>query len=54
MNLDALESFSDRAPLWLYATVVFDVTIGTLGDLRAGRFEVPIADSWHAGAFLPT
>ena len=33
-------------------TIVFDLTIGTLGDLRAGRFEVPLADSWHAGAFL--
>ena len=33
-------------------TVVFDLTIGTLGDLRAGRFEVPLADSWHAGVFL--
>jgi len=35
-------------------TVVFDLTIGTLGDLRAGRFDVPLADSWHAGVFLAT
>lgn len=33
-------------------TIVFDLTIGTLGDLRAGRFELPLADAWHAGVFL--
>jgi hypothetical protein len=33
-------------------TIVFDLTIGTLGDLRAGRFEVPLGESWHARAFL--
>jgi hypothetical protein len=33
-------------------TIVFDLTIGTLGDLRTGRFEVPLADAWHAVAFL--
>jgi hypothetical protein len=33
-------------------TIVFDLTVGTLGGLRAGRFEVPFADSWHAGVFL--
>jgi hypothetical protein len=35
-------------------TIVFDLTIGTLGDLRAGRFEVPLDDAWHAGVFLAT
>ena len=35
-------------------TTVFDLTIETLGDLRAGRFEVPLADAWHAKVFLPT
>ena len=33
-------------------TVVFDLTIPTLGDLRAGRFQTRLSDSWHA-AFLP-
>jgi len=32
-------------------TVVFDTTIQKLGDLQAGRFEVPLADGWHARAF---
>lgn len=35
-------------------TIVFDLTIPTLGDLRAGRFETRMAESWHAKAFLPT
>jgi hypothetical protein len=34
-------------------TAVFDLTIGTLGDLRRGRFEVPMAEAWHGRAFLP-
>lgn len=33
-------------------TIVFDLTIGNLGDLRSGRFETPMADAWHAAAFL--
>jgi hypothetical protein len=33
-------------------TIVFDLTIGTLGDLRAGRLEVQLADCWHADVFL--
>ena len=32
-------------------TVVFDTTIQTLGDLRAGRFELPFKESWHARLF---
>lgn len=34
-------------------TIVFDLTVQTLGELRAGRFEIPLADAWHAKAFLP-
>jgi hypothetical protein len=34
-------------------TPVFDTTIETVGDLRAGRFEKPFGDSWHARAFTP-
>lgn len=34
-------------------TVVFDTTIERIGDLRAGRFEIPLSESWHARAFLP-
>ena len=32
-------------------TTVFDTTISTVGDLRAGRFETIFARSWHARAF---
>lgn len=32
-------------------TVVFDSTITTVGDLRAGRFETTFGKSWHARAF---
>lgn len=32
-------------------TVVFDNTVATVGDLRAGRWERPFRDSWHARAF---
>lgn len=36
-------------------TEVFDTTIQTLADLRAGRFQLPFAESWHARSFpLPT
>ena len=34
-------------------TPVFDLTIQTLGDLRSGRFEIPLSGAWHATAFLP-
>lgn len=29
-------------------TPVFDLTVATLGDLRAGRLERPARESWHA------
>lgn len=29
-------------------TPVFDLTVDTLGATRAGRFELPARDSWHA------
>jgi len=32
-------------------TPVFDATIQTVGDLRAGRFETTFARAWHANAF---
>jgi hypothetical protein len=32
-------------------TVVFDNTVATVGDLRAGRWERPFRDAWHAKAF---
>jgi hypothetical protein len=32
-------------------TTVFDNTIGTVGELRAGGWEKPLRDSWHARAF---
>jgi hypothetical protein len=35
-------------------TSVFDTTAATLGDLREGRFERPMRESWHAKVFLQT
>ena len=32
-------------------TPVFDNTVGSVGDLRAGRWELPLRESWHARAF---
>ena len=32
-------------------TVVFDNTVGTVGDVRGGRWELPMAASWHGLAF---
>ncbi len=33
-------------------TTVFNNTLTSLGDVRAGRWEVPVAESWHARAFF--
>ena len=33
-------------------TTVFNNTLTSLGDVRAGRWEVPASDSWHARAFF--
>ena len=33
-------------------TTVFDNTLTRLGDVRAGRWETRMADSWHGRAFL--
>jgi hypothetical protein len=32
-------------------TVVFDNTVTTAGDVRAGRWETRLRDAWHARAF---
>ncbi len=32
-------------------TLVFDTMIQNLGQLRAGRFELPYGDAWHARVF---
>lgn len=32
-------------------TTVFDTTLQTVADLRAGRFETAFRDCWHARAF---
>ena len=34
-------------------TLVFDTTLTSLADLRAGRFERPARESWHGTAFFP-
>jgi hypothetical protein len=33
------------------ATIVFDRTVARVGDLRAGRWELPAREAWHARAF---
>lgn len=33
-------------------TVVFDNTVSTAGDVRAGRWERPMRESWHRQVFL--
>lgn len=33
-------------------TTVFDNTLTSLGDVRAGRWEVPASNAWHARAFF--
>ena len=33
-------------------TTVFNNTVTSLGDVRAGRWEVPASESWHAQAFF--
>ena len=33
-------------------TTVFDNTLTRLDDVRAGRWETPVANSWHARAFF--
>ncbi|MGB5138688.1 MAG: hypothetical protein WBP29_09165, partial [Candidatus Zixiibacteriota bacterium] len=35
-------------------TKVFNNTITTVGELHAGKWEVPLAQSWHAQAFSAT
>jgi hypothetical protein len=32
-------------------TIVFDNTVATAGDVRAGRWETRLGDAWHARAF---
>jgi hypothetical protein len=32
-------------------TAVFDNTVATVGDVRAGRWETRLRDAWHARAF---
>ncbi|BCS32854.1 hypothetical protein TBR22_A20780 [Luteitalea sp. TBR-22] len=34
------------------ATTVFDNTVPTVGALRAGRWESPASETWHARAFF--
>lgn len=33
-------------------TIVFDNTLASVGDLRAGRFELPARETWHGQAFF--
>jgi hypothetical protein len=33
-------------------TTVFDNTLTSVGEVRAGRWETPLANAWHARAFF--
>jgi len=48
------DEFSDlaRAGTVTPETIVFNNTLTRVGDVRAGRWEVPAAQSWHAAAFF--
>ena len=48
------DEFSDlaRAGEVTPQTIVFNNTLTRVGDVRAGRWEVPAAQSWHAAAFF--
>jgi hypothetical protein len=48
------DAFSDlaRAGTVTPQTVVFNNTLTRVGDVRAGRWEVPASQSWHAAAFF--
>ena len=48
------DAFSDlaRAGTVTPQTIVFNNTLTRVGDVRAGRWEVPAAQSWHAAAFF--
>ena len=48
------DAFSDlvRAGEVTPQTIVFNNTLTRVGDVRAGRWEVPAAQSWHATAFF--
>jgi hypothetical protein len=48
------EQFADLAAKGAVSldTVVFDNTLTSVGDLRAGRWEVRAADAWHRRAFF--
>ena len=35
-----------------FETTVFDNTLTSVGDIRAGRWETRLANSWHARAFF--
>jgi len=48
------DAFSDlvRAGEVTPQTIVFNNTLTRVGEVRAGRWEVPAAQSWHATAFF--
>ena len=35
-----------------FETTIFDNTLTCVGDIRAGRWETRLANSWHARAFF--
>jgi len=48
---DAFESLAAQGSVGP-ATIVFDNTLASVGELRAGRFELPASQTWHGKAFF--
>jgi len=48
---DAFESLAAQGEVGP-ETIVFDNTLASVGELRAGRFELPAREAWHGRAFF--
>ncbi|MDX1388837.1 MAG: hypothetical protein R3344_06580 [Acidobacteriota bacterium] len=51
ISRDTFESLADRGSVGP-DTIVFDNTLASVGELRAGRFELPASETWHGAAFF--
>jgi hypothetical protein len=53
LRTESRPAFRDRVQAGTVTgdTIVFNNTVATVGDLRQGRWEVPLSRSWHAQAF---
>ena len=51
VSRDQFAELASRGAVTL-ETIVFDNTVTSVGDFRAGRWEVRAADAWHRRAFF--